>query len=628
MYRFMPRFKFALLPLLVVAVLFSLVRPAFAGDPKPVPQLKRRPPVNQSQADNRSYVTLKVTTNLVVLDVVATDKKGKAITDLKQGDFTLLEDNKEQKISIFQLQQPPVALASAKTPAPPLPPDIFTNAAQVQPPGPRNVIVLDSWRSSPESQSFARSQIIKYVKEIPPNEPVAIFQFGSSGIRMLQDFTTDQALLLEAAKKIKPLLSLAQVSGREWGTGRYLSFPGQYFGNVGAGGEMEALREFSATLAAYPGRKNLIWISDSFTATPYSFGSAGGNPLLDRSLVLGAFDFIENRDGAETKKTARAMIDSQVAIYPVDPVGVEGVPRSFTAESGGSPFDASQGGFGGFSGFGGFGGSSRFSSFADSWGSGFAIPESPLFRGSIYRREVYREMDDLAARTGGKAFYSRNDLAHAIRDGITDGSTYYVLGYYPSNHYWDGRFRQIEVKVNRPDIKLGHRPGYTAIDAESYAKRPVEMQNADLRRALNLSTPVETMLTVYTQVKPPSSETQNQVAVQYSIYAKALDFEHGDDVLEHASVDCVAQAFTEKGEVVKASANTYLASLKPETFKQVSQNGFPCKQSLDLPAGSYILKLAARDNRTGAIGTVNAKVTVPKLPAKAPSAARPEQKKM
>ncbi len=107
-----------------------------------------------------------------------------------------------------------------------------------------------------------------------------------------------------------------------------------------------------------------------------------------------------------------------------------------------------------------------------------------------------------------------------------------MLGYYPSNHYWDGRFRQIEVKVNRPDIKLRHRPGYTAIDAESYAKRPVEMQNADLRRALNLSTPVETMLTVYTQVKPPSAETQNQVAVQYSIDAKALDFEHGDDGLE------------------------------------------------------------------------------------------------
>jgi len=77
MYRLMPRVKFALPPLLIVAVLFSLVHPAFAGDPKPVPQLKRRLPVNQSQADNRSYVTLKVTTNLVVLDVVAPTKRAK-----------------------------------------------------------------------------------------------------------------------------------------------------------------------------------------------------------------------------------------------------------------------------------------------------------------------------------------------------------------------------------------------------------------------------------------------------------------------------------------------------------------------------------------------------------------------
>jgi len=111
--------------------------------------------------------------------------------------------------------------------------------------------------------------------------------------------------------------------------------------------------------------------------------------------------------------------------------------------------------------------------------------------------------------------------------------------------------------------------------------------------------------------------------VQYAINAQGLDFQHGDDGLEHASVDCIVQAFTEKGVVVKASANTYLASLKPESFKRVSQNGFPCMQSLDLPAGNYQLKLLARDNNTGAIGTVNAKVTVPKGLVKVPAAAKP-----
>jgi VWFA-related protein len=610
----MRRFKVALLLVVVAVGFFCLVRPLFGGEPRPAPELKRRPPVANSQPQGqRNWIpnTVKVNTRLVVLEVVATDKKGKPITDFKAGDFTLLEDGKEQKVSVFQLQQP-TPPSNAKVPFQ-LPANVFTNAVQLQTSGPRNVIVLDAWRSLPENQSFARSQIIKYVKQMPVNAPTAIFEFGNGGIRMLQDFTTDRNLLLKAAKKIKTELSLVQSRGMQWGMGGYSSsFPAQYLSNIGAGDERQVLQDFATTLAAYPGRKNLIWISDSLMTTSYSDGALGMSPFLGGSLVLGAFDFTETENGAETSKTAEAMIDSQVAVYPVDPRGVPGVPQPFTAQSGGSPFSASNGSFGGFGGFGG-----------DPFDSGYQLRGPALFRDGPYLQSLYHQMDDLAARTGGKAYYSRNDLAKAISDGVNDGSTYYVLGYYPDNKYWNGSFRRIEVKVNRPGITLRHRPGYVALDPETYTSKPAAMQDTDLHRALNLSTPVETMLTIYAAVTPPSPQTQNKVSVLYAINAQGLDFQHGDDGLEHASVDCIAQAFTEKGEVVKASANTYLASLKPEWFKWVSQNGFPCTQSLELPAGSYQLKLLARDNNTGAIGTVNAKITVPKIPSNNAATGKP-----
>jgi VWFA-related protein len=607
----MRRWNVASLLVVIAAAFFSLVRPAIAGEPKqpkPMPQLKQRPPANQAnQYNDQSFVTLKVTTNLVVLDVVASDDKGKPVTDLKAGDFTLLEDAKEQKISIFHLQQPAGAPADSKA-APPLPPNIFTNALAAQPLGPRNVIVLDAWRTSPTSQMYARSQVIKFVKELSLNEPMAIFEFGNHALHMLQDFTSDRALLLEAAKKIKPELSVVQ-----WDSAAGRFSPGGYYrSNYGAAIEAQALQELATTLATYPGRKNLIWISDSMTVNPYShYGMGGPTGRLERSLVLGAFDIVENDNGAEHRKSARALMDSQTAIYPVDPTGVEGVPFAFTAASASSPFSAENGSI------------SRFSGFGDPFGN-FGIDESPLFQGSRYRHAVYDEMDDLAARTGGKAFHGRNDIAKALAESVTDGSTYYELGYYPTNHYWDGHFRQITVKVNRPGIKVRYRPGYSAIDPESYTKRPVAMQNADLGRALDLSTPVETALTFYARVTPPSPETENMVAIQYAIDARGINFAPGDsDELEHASVDCVAQAYTEKGTIVKASANTYQASLKPENFKKISQTGFPCRQKLDLPAGTYILKLAARDNTTGAMGTVNARVTVPKLPKPLASAKPP-----
>ena len=622
----MRRFNVAVLLVVVAVGFFSLVRPVSAGEPGKAPELKRRPSATPQLPPERNWIptTVKVNTRMVVLDVVATDKKGRPITDFKAGDFTLLEDGKQQKISVFQLQQP---AAPSNTKAQPLQlaANVFTNVAQLQPSGPRNVIVLDAWRSAPANQAFARWSIVKFVKQMPVNEPTAIFEFGNQGIRMLQDFTTDRALLLAAAKNIKTEVSVVQVGTPQWGINGHSYFSSaQYRANIGAVDERQVLQDFATTLSAYPGRKNLIWISDALMTTSYSDGSLGVSPFLGGSLVLSDFDFTESQNGAETNKTVQAMVDSQVAVYPIDPRGVAGVPSSFTAESGESPFSASRGSFGSFGGFGGFGGrrGSNFNALSgdpfNALDAGYQLRGPALFRDGPYLQALYHQMDDLAARTGGKAYYSRNDVAKAISDGVTDGSTYYVLGYYPENKYWNGAFRRIEVKINRSGITLRHRPGYVALDPEAYTSKPAEMQNTDLRRALNLSTPVETMLAIYAQVTPPSSQTQNKVAVQYAINAQGIDFQHGDDGLEHASIDCVLQAFTEKGEVVSASANTYLASLKPESFKRVSDNGFPCMQKLDLPPGKYLLKLAARDNHTGAIGTVNARVAVPKLSAKAP----------
>ena len=159
----------------------------------------------------------------------------------------------------------------------------------------------------------------------------------------------------------------------------------------------------------------------------------------------------------------------------------------------------------------------------------------------------------------------------------------------------------------------------------SEAKPPssADTKIQDLQRALELNTPVQTTLVFRASVAPPSPQTQNMVAVQYAIDAQKLDFQHGADGREYASVECVAQAFTEKGEAVKASASTYEAALKPESFKLVSEEGFPCTQNLDLPVGDYLLKFAVRDNHTGLIGTLYSRVSVPHLPGAAlPSAKR------
>jgi hypothetical protein len=234
-------------------------------------------------------------------------------------------------------------------------------------------------------------------------------------------------------------------------------------------------------------------------------------------------------------------------------------------------------------------------------------------------------MNSVAEMTGGKAFYGRNDIDKSIYEGMEDGATYYTLGYYPENKDWNGKFRKIVVTVNRPGAKLRYRQGYFAVDPKGYQKLTARQQAMDLGQSLNLDVPVATALTFQAATAPVSEVAGNKILIRFGIDAHPLGFELQDDGLEHASVDCAAQAYTLKGEPVQARASTFAVGLKPEQFQLVMQRFLPCNQSLELGPGDYVLRLGVRDNATGLIGTANARVTVPAVAGA--TGTKPEQKK-
>src|SRR5262249_33697250 len=89
---------------------------------------KSQPTAATTNTVYESATVLKATTRLVVLDVVAIDKKGNAVTDLERADFTVVEDGAEQQIRVFSFQQPALRSAGGATPpAPNLPSNVFTN---------------------------------------------------------------------------------------------------------------------------------------------------------------------------------------------------------------------------------------------------------------------------------------------------------------------------------------------------------------------------------------------------------------------------------------------------------------------------------------------------------------------
>src|SRR5579871_3264189 len=145
--------------------------------------------------------TIRVTTHLVLVDVVATDKQGKAVLGLNPEDFTVEESGKKQKISVFVTpgqNQPPA-------PGPALPPGIYSNRAQYRSPGtPITVLLLDACNTQFKDQAYARRQMLKFVEQqYKPGQRMAVFTLTDS-LHVLQDFTTDPQLLYVALQHFLP----------------------------------------------------------------------------------------------------------------------------------------------------------------------------------------------------------------------------------------------------------------------------------------------------------------------------------------------------------------------------------------------------------------------------------------
>src|SRR5215467_9470217 len=124
------------------------------------PAKDSQPAKPAQQPDNGTSV-LKVKTRLVIVDVVARDSRGVPVADLKQEDFKVLEDGKEQPIRIFNFQHPDSSPAEAAPKAGPA--NVVDNLPHFRSGRALNVILLDSLNTSRASQAFMRDEMIKFL---------------------------------------------------------------------------------------------------------------------------------------------------------------------------------------------------------------------------------------------------------------------------------------------------------------------------------------------------------------------------------------------------------------------------------------------------------------------------------
>jgi VWFA-related protein len=397
-------------------------------------------PARQGKPPAAETPVFRTTTRLVQINVVVHDNHGQPVTDLKQQDFTVLEQGKPQRISFFSME----SATAVPAPPPALPPHVFTNvlAQRSAVPTSVTVILLDLLNTSWTDQHFAREGLVKFLAQIQPQDRIAIFALGQRSLTLLHDYTTDASSLLARMKNAKGEIATAlEASTLDPDTQQELRDLGldgladanqteaDFFTTGRVINTLQAFQAIAEHLAGLPGRQTVIWLSGGFPLT------IGFDEVPQIGSTREQRTFTPEMDAA-----MRALNNSNIAVYPVDARGLMVLPG----------FDAA------------------------ARGSGGARGAMPALRAMSANTDAMKELAD---RTGGRAAYNTNDLSRAIRTAIDDSRVTYTLGYYPTNEVQDGKFRDIKVSVNRPHVDVRYRKGY-------FAMRQADSTPATLQREL------------------------------------------------------------------------------------------------------------------------------------------------
>jgi VWFA-related protein len=583
---------------LVVSVGFTVPLPSSAA----VSGSQTNPPVYKAQARE------------VVVDVVVTKGMGEPVTGLHAKDFVVMEDGKPQTIDFFEAHSPGKLPDNLKPL--PMPPGVYTNV----PPAPEgdavNVLLLDSLNTDQQDQSYVHRQIISFLKSIPPGTKIAIFML-SSHLRMVQGFTTDTAILqaalndpkygftptkpsasrslsdkvddLEDVRRMVELqMSLVGLEGLKESQASHASY--QLDQRVAM--TLEALSDISRFLAAVPGRKNLIWFASSFPITvfPNAREKHGESELHDYNTAV--------------KQAADLLTVSKVAVYPV---GAEGMMVPHICD----PVINSMGCYdlegGNVSGGSGPVPSGRPSDFT-----------TPFTNENAARSDKIMAMEQLAADTGGKAFYNTNDLNAAMQHAIADGSNYYTVVYSPTNKKMDGSYRHIEIKLAEGKYKLAYRRGYNADDSLVLVTKP----DADpLSSLMTPGLPASTQIIYAVKAVPANPQPAANAAhagknakltgpterygVDFLIRTSDVRLETASDGHHAGKLHIELRAYDRAGHAVNWVGGTNILDLSPDLYAAAMQSGIRAHIDIDLPLSSEVLlETGVYDAETGRAGSL------------------------
>jgi VWFA-related protein len=538
-----------------------------------------------------STPTLHVSARETIVDVTVTDNKGKPVHNLTRDDFTISEDGHPQPIRAFSETR-----SDNAAPAPPprkLPPGVYTNFQPAPSTGAANIILFDDLNlPDPYDRVRSRQHAIEYIKSMPPGTQVALVELGA-GLRIMQGFTTDPNILIAAINDKQNAVTFPP-SGMIT-----LDCPPEWLDQT----TLQALRDLARVVAGTRGRKNLLWFT------------IGMKRVTDPQFLPPC----EIDPTPALHQTYALLADAQIAVYSVDPRGVQNIAMDAMTSISAAPGPISA-------------------------RSGAAASAALAGTSAVHAGDLL-SMESVAESTGGGAFYNTNDISGAIAHAIDKGSSFYSISYVPPSAAYDGRHHIINVKADRPGLHLVYRTSYYAEDPYKSLANPwpklataVPLPKAGHASEPNAITtsmarfaPPATQLLFDVKVLPaaepplptdppvmgvPAPRFKDKPLTRYDILfslpAEQIAFDDTPGDTHSGSLEFDAVAYDVSGALLTSRSLSMSLPLTAEEYRQFLTTPFQFYEQLDLPPGQTFLRLGILDKTSNKIGTIEIPLTVPK----------------
>jgi len=370
---------------------------------------------------------IRISVEVIQLDVVVTDKQGRHLTDLGPEDFEIREDGRVQPVShatYVRAGQPwadPTAPPDAQGPG---------GDAAVAPAPPRTlVLVYDDLGMSLESAVRARKAFATVVEGLLPTDRIAIVSTSqwNGALRLSSD---PQELLAAVSRLGFDPASRDRTRNTFFSGAGFSRLDGAYDRNQKLTiDSLEMTMQVVEELRAVEGRKAIILVSEGFpdlTALGNHYFGMVDSPILE----LGR--------GQDVPETLRRVGDfaarASVVVHTIDPRGLSTTGPG-VATSTAPPL----------------------------------VDRNRLARNTSLLRASQASLQYLPRETGGLAFLDNSDLAAGAHRILSDLSGYYLIGYQPGELTFDADgvdFHDIEVRVKRKGVRVRTRRGFFGVADE------------------------------------------------------------------------------------------------------------------------------------------------------------------